>query len=161
MPSSLQPLGGFRSHVTGQALPKILVIAVSVRVLFAASAWLVARDPTVFHSPDTITYVAPAQGILSSGTFSVRGEPEIARTPGYPLFLVPGLLLGQLEAVTITLQIGLSALTVWGVFVLARRLFPQDRRTASIAAMLYALEPLSVIYSSILLTESLFTALVV
>jgi dolichyl-phosphate-mannose-protein mannosyltransferase len=161
MRSLVLPVDESSPRATDPALLKILAIAVLVRVLVAASAWLVTRDPTVFHSPDTITYVAPAEEILRSATFSVRGQPEIVRTPGYPLLLVPGLLLGHLEVITIILQIGLSALTVWGAFVIARRLFPNDRRAARIAATLYALEPLSVIYSAILLTETLFTVMIV
>jgi 4-amino-4-deoxy-L-arabinose transferase-like glycosyltransferase len=62
--------------------------------------------------------------------------------------------------ITIALQVVLSALTVAGVFVLARRLF-DSQRVALIAAALYAVEPLSVIYTALLLTETLFTVVVV
>jgi len=145
---------------TTRALAWILAIAVVVRVLFAIGAWLVATDVTVFHVSDTGTYIAPARELLTNGTFTRGGRPELVRTPGYPLLLVPGIWLGRVEATTITLQIVLSVLTVAGVYVLGRRLCA-SRRVALVAAALYAVEPLSVIYSSMLVTETLFTFLVV
>ena len=127
-------------------------MAVSVRAGVAIGAWLVTRDPSVFYQPDTPTYLAPARELLAHCTFTVGGQPELARTPGYPLLLVPGVWLGHPVAVSIALQIVLSALTVAGVFVLAHELFA-DRRVARIAAVLYAVEPLSVVYSAVLLAE--------
>src|SRR5438445_5163536 len=93
---------------TARALAWILAIAVVVRGLFAIGAWLVTKDLTVFHVPDTGTYIAPARELLTRGTFTVGGRPELARTPGYPLLLIPGISVGRLEATTITLQIVLS-----------------------------------------------------
>ena len=138
----------------------IVVGAIAVRSLLALSAWVVARDPMAFHQPDTASYLAPARELLSAGTFSTHGEAELVRTPGYALLLIPGIWLGHSEAVTIALQIALSALTVIGVFMLSQRILG-DRRLALIAAAFYGLEPLSVTYSALLLTETLFTFLIV
>src|SRR3989440_4661521 len=135
----------------------MLAIAVVIRGSFALGAWLVTKDRTVFHVPDTGSYLAPARDLLAHGTFTRDGRPELARTPGYPLFLVPGVWLGSVEATTIALQIGLSALTVAGVFVLARLVF-NDGPVALLAAGLYAVDPLSAIYTTILVSETLFTA---
>src|SRR2546422_63621 len=145
---------------TARALAWILAIAVVVRGLFAIGAWLATKDIPAFYVPDTGTYIAPARELLTHGTFTRGGQPELARTPGYPLLLVPGIWLGHPESTTITLQIVLSALTVAGVFVLGRLVF-NDQRVALVAAALYAVEPLSVIYSAILVAETLFTVLVV
>jgi 4-amino-4-deoxy-L-arabinose transferase-like glycosyltransferase len=145
---------------TARRLVLILAIALVIRGSFAIGAWLVTNDSSAFHVPDTGTYLAPARDLLAHGTFTRDGRPELARTPGYPLLLVPGIWLGRLEATTITLQIVLSVLTVIGVFTLGQRVF-NDRPVALIAAGLYAVEPLSTIYTAILATETLFTAVVV
>src|SRR2546421_2403629 len=135
----------------------MLAIAVVIRGSFALGAWLVTKDRTVFHVPDTGSYLAPARDLLAHGTFTRDGRPELARTPGYPLLLVPGIWLGSVEATTIALQIVLSALTVAGVFVLARLVF-NDGPVALLAAGLYSGDPLSAIYTTILVSETLFTA---
>src|SRR5438132_3532115 len=67
---------------TTRALAWIIGIAVVVRGLFAVGAWLVTKDVTVFHVPDTPSYIAPARELLAHGTFTHDGEPELARTPG-------------------------------------------------------------------------------
>ena len=108
------------------------------------------------HVPDTSSYLEPAQALLAEGTFTRAGHPEVVRTPGYPLLLVPGLAVGHLEAVTVALQAVLGGATVLAVFGLAHGLF--GLRAAAAAAGLCALEPLSVLYTGKLLTETLFAA---
>jgi len=76
------------------------------------------------------------------------------------LFLLPGIWFGHLVVTTIAAQIAFSAVTVAGVFVLTRQLFA-DSRVALAGAALYALEPLSVMYCSLLVSETLFTTIVV
>ena len=138
----------------------LLVIAAAVRMAYALGAWLVTRDPSVFIEQDSESYLAPARELLARGTFTVRGSPELERTPGYPLLLVVGLWSGHVVPVTIVIQVALSVLTTLGVFVVARRV-TGDARAGLIAAALYAFEPISVRAASALGTETLFTLLVV
>src|SRR5687768_15658090 len=138
----------------------ILLGAILVRALYVLGAWLASRDPSVFTGPDTITYVNPARELLERGTFSVNGTPELVRTPGYPLLLLPGLWLGHLAVVTISIQILLGALTTLGVCALARRVFGSVQ-ISHVAAALYAVEPLSIAYTAIIATETLFATLTV
>jgi len=58
---------------------------------------------------------------------------------------------------TIFLQAALGGLTVYLVWAIAVLLF-RDNRVAGICALLYAVEPLSPVYTSALLSETLFTA---
>jgi hypothetical protein len=108
--------------------------------------------------PDTGTYVVPAQELIAHHRVFANGAPEIVRTPGYPLLLIPGLLAGRLLPVTILLQVLLSCFTVYMVYRMARLLFDSER-IAILAATLYAIEPLSVLYTGLILTETLLTAL--
>ncbi len=147
-------------HVT-RALGFVVGAAVILRAAFAIGTWLVTRDPDVFYTIDTSSYLVPARELLTHGTFTMpNGQPDLLRTPGYPLFLLPGIWFGHPVVTTIATQIALSAATVAGVFVLSRQLFA-DSRVALAAAALYALEPLSVMYCSILMSETLFATIVV
>jgi 4-amino-4-deoxy-L-arabinose transferase-like glycosyltransferase len=134
----------------------ILVLAFFLRVAVAVSAIITTRSISVFHFRDTAAYLSSAMELLRFGTFSIEKIPCIVRTPGYPVMLLPGLALGNVEIITIFLQIIASCLTVFLVFKTALRL-TESLRTAHIAAFLYALEPLSILFSSTLLTETFFT----
>lgn len=146
----------WRSRVTRERVAlTIAAAAVVLRIALAAAAVTTAGVETV-HTPDTSGYLEPARELVDSGTFTRGGEPEILRTPGYPLLLLPGVLIDSVEGVTVFLQALLAGLTVVAVYGLALELF--HRRAAVAAAALYALEPLSVLYASKLLGETLFTA---
>jgi hypothetical protein len=117
------------------------------------------HDLTPFYRPDTLSYLEPALALIKDHTFSNSdGTPEIMRTPGYSVILIPGALVNHLELVTIFVQILLSCLTVYLVYATTLLIFEQ-RTAALIAALIYAVEPLSISYASILLSETLFTAL--
>jgi hypothetical protein len=136
----------------------VVGLALLLRTLLPVLGYIYTHDVTIFHNPDTDTYVAPARELISYQRFFSNGAPEIIRTPGYPLLLTAGLLLHQLELVTILLQIVLSCFTVYTVYLIAQLLFKSES-IAITAATLYALEPLSILYTSQLLTETMFTAL--
>jgi 4-amino-4-deoxy-L-arabinose transferase-like glycosyltransferase len=137
----------------------VVGLALLLRALLPTFAYLYTRDITIFQSPDTKTYVVPAQELLAHHRFFAHGAPEIFRTPGYPVLLIPGLIAGHLQPVTILLQILLSCFTVYMVYRMAQLLFNSER-VAIAAAALYAIEPLSVVYTGLILTETLFAALV-
>ena len=74
-----------------KALLAILAGAFTLRMGLFLSAWLISGDFSVFYEGDSMSYLQPAKEMIESGTFSVAGHPELFRTPGYPLMLVPGL----------------------------------------------------------------------
>ena len=149
----------------------VLLLALFLRTLLPIAGYSYTRDATIFYTPDSASYIVPARELIayhrcfSDGSPQARvwnwpvvPAPEIIRTPGYPLLLTVGLLFGRLEVVTIALQILLGCFTVYMVYRTAALLFDSER-IALIAAMLYAIEPLSVLFSSLLSTETLFTAI--
>lgn len=139
----------------------VLLLAFFLRVLLAATALIAANGSvTAFHTLDTGSYIQVAQEWASTGRFTANGLPEIVRTPGYPLLLLPGAWLGQLEIISVGLQILISCLTVYLVYRVAQMLFKSDR-AAIVSALLYAIEPLSVLFTARILTETLFAFLVV
>lgn len=144
---------------TGRAVVwGVLLLAFAVRGVVPLAAALVTADPQSHHAPDTKSYVALSDELGRSGRFERGGRPELMRTPGYPVFLLLGRLADPAEPVTVALQVMLNCVTVWLVYQIARRLFEREA-VALLAALLYALEPLSVVYSSLLLTETLYTFL--
>jgi len=150
------PLAGFqRRPIIG-----ILLLSLALRLLLPALSFSVVNDSAVFHAPDTSSYLGAAQGLLESGRFAQGGVPETTRTPGYPLLLLPGLLLGRVEEATILIQVILSCTTVMLVLWCSWLLF-QSQKIALVSTVLYAIEPLSILYCSLLLTETLFTVLIV
>jgi 4-amino-4-deoxy-L-arabinose transferase-like glycosyltransferase len=131
------------------------VAAAGIRLGLLAAV-IVRRGLVALIQPDTASYLRPGRNLLLSGKFYSGGLPELERTPGYPLFLA--LLGGASPLVVIFAQVLLSAFSVLLVWRIARVLFANPR-TALVAAWLFAFEPLSVIYSVLLLSETLFLTL--
>ena len=94
----------------------IVLLAGVVRLIVPLSALAVHGTPQVFFSPDTNSYVRPAQALVEHGSFTTTpgGSVEIRRTPGYPLLLTLGVLADRIAAVTIAVQILLGTATLDG-----------------------------------------------
>jgi 4-amino-4-deoxy-L-arabinose transferase-like glycosyltransferase len=137
----------------------VLGLALLLRTLLPILGYFYTRDDTIVYTPDTVSYIVPARELIAHHRFFFNGAPEIIRTPGYPLLLTAGLLLGRLESVTIALQILLSCFTVYMVYRTAFILF-EGEWIALIAATLYAIEPFSILFTSLFAPETLFTAVV-
>ncbi len=132
----------------------ILFIAFIVRAAVPLIVIFTIGDYTLFYTPDTFSYMKSAKELLAHGQFSSNGVPELFRTPGYPVLLIPGILLGNAEIVTIAIQIVLSCLTTYVVFNISMLLF-KDTGIASFSALIYAIDPVSILYASKLLSETL------
>ncbi len=136
----------------------VLLMAFILRLSVPLIAFETTKDKTVFYTTDTPGYLEPARNLIVRGEYIRDSLPEIFRPPGYPIFLLPGLLFGSPELLTIACQIILGCLTVFLVYKIAITLF--ERTDVAIAAAgLYALEPLSIVYTSLMMTETLFAFL--
>jgi 4-amino-4-deoxy-L-arabinose transferase-like glycosyltransferase len=139
------------------AIGLIVALAVSVRVTWSA---FVRPDPTDGRFDDTVWYRGAAH-FLAEGAGYVNpftGTPTAAWPPGYPAFL-GGVFkaFGEGFWQTAAANIALAAVTAVIVYAIGLRVF--DRRTATIAAVAVALWPGQVYFSSLTLSEPLFTAL--
>ena len=101
----------------------VLAFAFIMRAGISIVTVAVNKSDSAFSRGDTGSYVSAAKSLIESQSFSIDGQPEIFRTPGYPLLLIPGILVGRIVFVTIGLQILISCLTVAIVFKLALELF--------------------------------------
>ena len=143
----------------------VLLAALFARLLVPIIAGTF-RDISYFSiSDDSHQYLQLAES-LTAGSFYRDGAAEVLRTPGYPLLVALGVLAGQPIGLTILLQVVLGGMAAVLVYALAQRLAARlgcrnSRRVALFAGLLYALDPLSVVHSSFLLSETLFTTLLI
>ena len=143
----------------------LLLTALTARLLvpilasgFHDISYFVATD-------DSHEYLGLAES-LTEGSFSMNGVAEVMRTPGYPLLVALGVLAGHPIGFTILLQVVLGGAAAVIVYALALHVAEyigcrDSRRVALLAGLFYALDPLSVIFSSFLLSETLFTTLLI
>lgn len=138
-------------------MKRVVLIALILRLTVAA-ALLTAGGPRMAMSPDSASYLESARSLKKSGQFQREGHPEVIRTPGYPLFLIPGLAAGRVVEVTVGLQILLDGATAAMIFALVRSL-GGGRSGATVAGLLFALDPVAFVWPAKILTKTLFTFL--
>ena len=110
-----------------------------------------------FYFPDSFTYLEPAKSLLHGLGF-VSGTPseiETIRTPGYPLLLA---LFGARTIPVIVLQHLISVAVAVAIYLLVERRV-RSRFAALTAAILFAIDPPTLLVTNKLLTEGIFTAL--
>src|SRR5262249_6385213 len=85
--------------------------------------------------------------------------PETQRTPGYPAFLaIVYAVFGERPAAVSVVQILVGIATIALVFEIGRQL--ADPETALVAALVFALDPVSLTFHEILMAEATFAFLV-
>ncbi len=144
-------------------LPHCLLWPIVFALLLRVALLLLALHATgtrAITSGDSASYLQPATELLHRGCFCIDGQPQVDRTPGYPVFaLLLGAASGHLLPLLLA-QILLSVLTLALLAALAHALTGSDS-AACAAAWLLACEPLSIIHSTRVLSETLFVFLLV
>jgi len=107
---------------------------------------------------DTIQYHTFASDILKNRAISCSDVwIDAVRTPGYPLFVAANyMIFGVRTWVVILVQILISLLTLYAIYVMGIRLF--GTTTAGIAALLYAVEPHVAWVTNQFATDALYVA---
>ncbi len=130
----------------------------------ALRAWLLLaigpKSEYAFFS-DSYTYAKPAHVLRHQGAYAVYHDgrliPEVYRTPGYPLFLVPflnqdgSLRLRCIQWVQALLNSISAALVFWAAFY-----FWKDIRAACLAGIGFAVDFVGVVHCAFVLTDTLF-----
>jgi 4-amino-4-deoxy-L-arabinose transferase-like glycosyltransferase len=140
----------------------VFVVALACRV----TPWLAAaRDPArVLSPPDSAEYVAIGRNVAAGHGFSADPappyRPDLRRTPTYPSLLAAAFLMpnGGLRLASL-LGVLAGAASVAATCWIAARLF--GRSAALIGGLLLALDLTSIGYSVVIMTEALFTLLLV
>lgn len=108
----------------------------------------------ILANVDARQYQELAVDILHNRSFS--GVYGAYRTPGYPFFIaVIYSIFGIKPWVVLLLQLFLNSISLALVYLLGKEIF--DKKTAIIAAALYALDPHTIFYSVNLMSDTLFT----
>jgi hypothetical protein len=146
------------SFAAGWWTPRLAgpVITAAVVRLAMLAFTLIRSGTGALSLSDTISYLEPGRNLLLHGRYIADGVPDVLRTPGYSLFLAITSLAGMPAAALA--NVILSVFSVILVWRLGRRAFG-DERIALGAAWIFALEPLSVANSVVLLSDTLFLAL--
>jgi hypothetical protein len=140
----------------------VFVIALVCRVI----PWLAAApDPArLLSPPDSAEYVAIGHNVAAGHGFSADPappyRPDLRRTPGYPSLLAGAFLMpnGGLRLASL-LGVLAGAASVAATCWTAARLF--GRSAALVSGLLLAVDLTSISYSVVIMTEALFTLLLV
>src|SRR4029079_6699057 len=148
----------------GDRLRKAIMVVALLGVLSKAALGMLvmAYNPEgVFESTDSQEYHQLALNLVQYRSFSRSSgpplEPETIRTPAYPV-LLSGLyqIVGIRPHGVVVIQIALSLVTMLAGYRIASLLF--GARAGLLTAIFLVLDPVSLYYSQVLLTETLFGA---
>lgn len=132
------------------------LVALAVKLLVFEMA--VSTDPNAYRTNDSARYTALATELVEHRTFSADGQPEVMRTPGYPLFLASLMTLGVSGHLVVIVQIGLAfvvAAMVWNL--VQSRAPPVNNKIAAAGAFgIVVLDPAFTSAQLHLMTETLF-----
>ncbi|OQW35952.1 MAG: hypothetical protein A4E19_15970 [Nitrospira sp. SG-bin1] len=135
----------------------VLIASLLPRLFLTLSA-----DPADLKFGDSGSYFRPAVSLLEKGKFLNKNqEPEVSRTPGYPVFLsalmvVTGKSVNNDEDLR-TILVVQTIITSWSVvflYLLARRIVPPIM--AFTGALLAAFSPWGAVTAGFALTEGLY-----
>ena len=131
----------------------VFVLYVGVRLVPFFSSF---NNTSRFFLADSYAYNLLGANIAQHGYYTPNGgEPGLSRAPGYPVYLAAIYkIFGVKPAIALFLQIVLSGLIPLFLYMNAELLF--SKRVARIASVLSIVEPVSIIYANILLSETLF-----
>jgi len=130
-----------------------------LRLVVAACIHWMGSPAQAFCLTDTESYLAPARALATSGAFlNNQGQADFFRTPGYPLSLVPGIVLGFPMLGGVVTQVVFSGLVVLLTGIWGKELWGDIVGTR--AAWIMAFDPLSLVMSMVLMSDMLFSLLV-
>lgn len=142
--------------MTKRSLGIAIATGIVVRVLILIGAFL-RRRGDAFLVSDSGSYLILGRSLAEGlGFRNLEGLPDLFRTPGYPLLLAIGSLLGHPVRFALAMQLVMSAGIVLLTFALAQRVLHDDR-LAIACAWIVALEPTMLAWSLKVMPETLLT----
>ena len=128
----------------------IFLFSFGIRIIWLI--FLFNHPERAFSNPDAWGYQHLAESLLESDSF-----PSIFRTPMYPFFIASIYsLFGKFPQTVLIFQYLLDSTTAMFVVMIILRIFKNVRYSYA-GGMLYAMNPLAICYSNMILTETLFT----
>src|SRR5579872_6011530 len=138
----------------------LLCVLVFLSRLLFAGVVLWRAGAAGFIAPDTITYTDPTQHLLhgsfsSDDNFPEPGGPELFRTPGYPLLLLPAMALHYPIAIAVFENCLLVFFLCWIMGKLLVEISPGSKALGWVIG-LYAIEPSGLLHCEKVLSEIAF-----
>ena len=142
--------------------PLIILLLLSLAARLGVIVENYAVEPSPFLAPDSTSYKMPALAVLQTGHFAsspeASDEPEVMRTPGYPVLLALSYsIFGVQDLPILILQALISTATIYLAWWTGKRLW--SPAAGWFAAFLLALDFTVFAYSLVILSETLFTFL--
>lgn len=114
--------------------------------------WVYFKD---FQIHDSQEYKILGVNILKKHSFSWDSNPVTLRTPGYPLFIAfIFFIFGIRDFWVMFFQVILSSLSVCIIYLITKEIY--DEKKALLSSFLLSIDPLSIFYSSVFMSETLF-----
>ncbi len=138
----------------------VCVVAVILRLMLLV--YVAPYTPIKYYAnPDAYNYENIALNLVNHGVFSDEVHPpyvlDLHRTPLYPVFLAAIYRLSESSrTAAVLIQLLLGSLTVGLTYLFSRALL-QSHQIALFASLILALDPLTIMYANLLMTETLFT----
>ena len=148
------------------ARPFLIICAVALTLRLILFFYNLQYAPIKYYADsDAYNYENIAVNISTHGIFSNELQPpfspDISRTPVYPYFLAAFYRSdGEWQSEAILFQVLIGAMTAGLTFLLVRA-FQFSKGEATTAALLVAVDPLSILYANLLMTETIFTFLLI
>lgn len=139
---------------------RVCMIAFLLRLMLLV--YIAPNTPIKFYAnPDAYNYERIALNLVINRVYSEELRPpylpDVRRPPIYPAFLASIYAWSDFSrTVAVLFQILLGSLTVGLTYLFAESLL-LSHRNALFAALILALDPLSIMYANMLMTETLFT----
>jgi len=156
MPDATNPVPDL-SRPWLMSLSVLLLVLLAVRMTLLTSVY--ESHPMNLVAQDSESYDRLARSILHDGRFAkeVSGveRPDVIRTPGYPFYIASAYALFGVDTFwPLAIQVVLSVLTLIPLYWMGAMIWSQE--TGFTAALLYALDYISLLASQMLLTDSLY-----
>ena len=117
-------------------------------------------DGYSFQTLDSTEYLTLSDQIIETGEYNQGAEPEIFRSPGYPIFLAILKLCGLNILSIIIVQIIIGAGTCLLVWRLAQEIF-KHKQMAITAALIQACSVVAIVFNLKILSETIFTFMLI
>ncbi len=136
---------------TGVSLAIIFGIALAIRIVFASR--------THVYPNDSYYYMVLGRNLMSHFSYSYLHVAHAKFLPLYPAAIaIFGSVFRNLDATGKFLNVGFYALAVFPIYGIGRRCFGE--KAGFLAALLFAVEPITTIWASLPMSEGLFVLLI-
>lgn len=149
---------------TKKNVPLFLILLIALVIRLGLFILIHPEHPERAYSPDSFEYLNSALSIYHTGQFnqdaSPGSAPETKRTPGYPALIAAVYFFAGEgnDTVFIIIQILIGSILIpWFTYILGHQLL--SHRIGLIAAGLIAIDPGHIVFSFSVLTETIYTVI--